>query len=83
MNVFCRSFRPLAAQEYRMSRNYRSNPQVDKKLPEKRKLEAVVQEHGSVKTAWPLGNQAGRREIKLFLLFFFPVHLKPNLNTHI
>lgn len=62
MNVFWRSFRPLAAEEYGMSRNYRSNPQVDKKLPEKRKLEAVVQERGSVKRARPLGNQPGPRK---------------------
>lgn len=52
------------AEEYQLSRNYRSNPQVDKKL----QLEAVIQERRSVKTAWEPG---GRQELKLFLLFFF------------
>lgn len=53
VNGFCRSFRPFVAEEYEILRNYRSNRQVDKKLPEKDKVEAVVQECGWVKTGWP------------------------------
>lgn len=55
------------AEEYEISGNDRLQRQVERKLLQKDKADALVQEQGWVKTPWPSGRP---EEIKLFFISF-------------